>query len=56
VFIADIAKSNFVFCHLKGSQIQAILKEMVEGVMLPKVPPAEAAQKGRQKIDDILKQ
>jgi ABC-type glycerol-3-phosphate transport system substrate-binding protein len=56
VFIADMAKSNFVFCHLKGSQIQAILKEMVEGVMLTKVPPAEAAQQGQQKIDDILKQ
>jgi multiple sugar transport system substrate-binding protein len=56
VFIDDMAKSNFVFVHLKGSQIQAILKEMVEGVMLTKVPPAEAARLGQQKIDDVLKQ
>ena len=56
VFIDDMAKSNFVFVHLKGSQVQDILKEMVEGVMLTKVPPAEAAQKAEQKIDDILKQ
>jgi multiple sugar transport system substrate-binding protein len=56
VFIADMQKSNFVFCHLKGSQIQAILKEMVEGVMLTKVPPAEAARMGQLKIDDVLKQ
>jgi len=56
VFIADMAKSNFVLCHAKGPQIQEVLKEMVEGVMLTKVPPAEAAQKGKQKIDEILKQ
>jgi len=55
VFIADMAKSNFVFAHAKGPQIQATLKEMVEGVMLTKVPPAEAAQKGKQKIDEFLK-
>jgi multiple sugar transport system substrate-binding protein len=56
VFLEDMAKSNFVFVHVKGSQIQAVLKEMVEGVMLTKVPPAEAARLGQQKIDDILKQ
>jgi multiple sugar transport system substrate-binding protein len=56
VFIADMGKSNFVFCHLKGAQIQAVLKEMVEGVMLTKVPPAEAAKMGKQKIDEFLKQ
>jgi multiple sugar transport system substrate-binding protein len=56
VFIADMAKSDFVFLHVKGPQIQEVLKEMVEGVMLSKVPPAEAAQMGQQKINDILKQ
>jgi len=56
VFIADMAKSDFVLVHAKGPQIQEILREMVEGVMLTKVPPAEAAQKGQQKINDILKQ
>ena len=29
---------------------------MVEGAMLTKVPPAEAARRGKQKIDDILSQ
>jgi multiple sugar transport system substrate-binding protein len=56
VFIADMAKSDFVLCHVKGPQIQEVLKEMVEGVMLTKVPPAEAARKGQQKINDVLKQ
>lgn len=56
VFIADMAKSEFVFVHGKGPRVQDVLKEMVEGVMLTKVPPAEAAQRGQQKINDILKQ
>ena len=56
VFIAEMAKSDFVFLHVKGPQIQEVLKEMVEGVMLTKGPPAEAARKGKEKIDDILRQ
>jgi multiple sugar transport system substrate-binding protein len=56
VFIADMAKSNFIFCHVKGAQIQEVLREMVEGVMLTKVPPAEAARRGQEKINDILRQ
>src|SRR5690606_20865474 len=56
VFIKDMAISNFVFIHAKGPQIQAVLKEMVEGVMLNKVPPAEAARMGKEKIDDLLMQ
>jgi multiple sugar transport system substrate-binding protein len=56
VCIAEMAKSDFVFLHAKGPQIQEVLKEMVEGVMLSKVSPAEAAEKGQQKINDILKQ
>jgi multiple sugar transport system substrate-binding protein len=56
VFIADMAKSDFVLCHVKGPQIQDVLKEMVEGVMLTKVAPADAAAKGKQKIEDILRQ
>ncbi|MBN2552945.1 MAG: extracellular solute-binding protein [Spirochaetales bacterium] len=56
VFIADMAKSDFVFLHVKGPQIQDVLKEMVEGVMLSEVPPAEAAERGQQKINDLLKQ
>jgi multiple sugar transport system substrate-binding protein len=56
VFIADMAKSNFIFCHIKGAQIQEVLREMVEGVMLTKVPPAEAARRGQEKINDILRQ
>ena len=56
VFIADMAKSEFVFVHAKGPQIQDVLKEMVEGVMLTRVSPAEAAQRGQQKINDILRQ
>jgi multiple sugar transport system substrate-binding protein len=56
VFIADMAKANFVFVHASGPKIQDVLREMVEGVMLSKVAPADAAQKGKQKIDDILRQ
>jgi hypothetical protein len=51
-----MAKSDFVLCHVKGPQIQDVLKEMVEGVMLTKVAPADAAAKGKQKIEDILRQ
>jgi multiple sugar transport system substrate-binding protein len=56
VFIDDMAKSNFVFIHAKGPRIQEVIKEMVEGVMLTKVPPAEATRRGKEKIDDILRQ
>jgi len=56
VFIDDMATADFVMTHESGPRIQEVLKEMVEGVMLTKVPPAEAARKGKKKIDDILRQ
>jgi len=56
IFIDDMATSNFVFIHAKGPLFQQVIREMVEGVMLTKVPPAEAARKGKEKIDDILRQ
>jgi len=56
VFIADMAKSNFVMTHESGPKIQDVLGEMVQGVMLTKVPPAEAARRGKEKIDDFLRQ
>jgi multiple sugar transport system substrate-binding protein len=56
IFIDDMATSNFVFIHAKGPRIQEVIKEMVEGVMLTKVPPAEATRRGKEKIDDILRQ
>jgi multiple sugar transport system substrate-binding protein len=56
VFVAEMAKSDFVFLHVKGPQIQDVFKEMVEGVMLSEVPPAEVAKRGQQKINDLLKQ
>jgi multiple sugar transport system substrate-binding protein len=56
VFIADMAKSNFVFLHESGPKIQDVLNEMVQGVMLTRAAPADAAAKGKQKIDDILRQ
>ncbi len=56
VFIDDMATANFVMTHESGPKIQDVLKEMVEGVMLTKVPPAEAARMGKEKIDDILRQ
>jgi multiple sugar transport system substrate-binding protein len=56
VFIKDMGTANFVMTHEKGPQIQDVLKEMVEGVMLSNVAPAEAARKGKAKIDDILRQ
>ena len=56
VFIEDMGTANFVMTHVKGPQIQDVLKEMVEGVMLSNVAPAEAARRGKAKIDDILSQ
>jgi multiple sugar transport system substrate-binding protein len=56
VFITDMATANFVMTHESGPKIQDVLKEMVEGVTLTKVPPAEAARRGKQRIDDILSQ
>jgi len=56
VFIDDMATANFVMTHESGPKIQDVLKEMAEGVMLTKVPPAEAARRGKEKIDDILRQ
>ncbi len=56
VFIEDMATAKFVMTHEKGPQIQDVLKEMVEGVMLSNVAPAEAARRGQEKIDDILRQ
>jgi len=54
VFIEDMRKSNFIMTHESGPKIQDVIKEMVEGVMLSNIPPAEAARRGKQKIDDIL--
>jgi len=56
VFINDMATASFVMTHESGPKIQDVLKEMAEGVILTKVPPAEAARRGKQKIDDILRQ
>jgi len=54
VFIEDMRKSNFIMTHESGPKIQDVIKEMVDGVMLSNIPPAEAARRGKQKIDDIL--
>lgn len=54
VFLADMAKADFIFLHESGPRIKEVLREMVEGVMLSKVPVAEAMQKGQAKIDALL--
>ncbi len=56
IFIEDMGKSNFVLIHESAPKIDDIIQEMVESVMLAKVPPREAASKGKEKIDDILSQ
>jgi multiple sugar transport system substrate-binding protein len=56
VFIEDMATANFVMTHESGPKIQEVLKEMVEDVMLSNVAPAQAARRGEEKINDILRQ
>jgi len=56
VFIDDMAKSNFVMVHESGPKFKEVIKEMVESVMLSNAAPAEAARRGNEKINDILRQ
>ena len=51
-----MATADFVMTHESGPKFKDVLKEMAEGVMLTKVPAAEAARRGKEKIDDILSQ
>ena len=56
VFIEDMATANFVTVHESGPKFKEVIKEMVESVMLSNVPAAEAARRGNEKINDILRQ
>jgi multiple sugar transport system substrate-binding protein len=56
VFIEDMATANFVTTHESGNKFKQVLIDTVQDVMLSNVAPAEAARKGKAKIDDILRQ
>ena len=56
VFIEDMATANFVTTHESGNKFKQVLIDTVQDVMLGNVAPAEAARKGNEKINDILRQ
>jgi len=56
VFIDDMATADFIMVHESGPKFEDVIEEMVQDVMLSNVAPAEAARKGKVKINDILSQ
>jgi hypothetical protein len=56
VVIEDMAKSDFVMVHKSGPKFVDVITEIVQDIMLSKVTTAEAARKGKAKINDILRQ
>lgn len=55
IFLKELEKSNFVFLHKDGARIQQVIREMVESVMLTNASVEDVAEKGKEKIDVILK-
>lgn len=54
VFMADMNRAHPVFLHENGYQFERFIKEAVEGVMLAKVPPKEALNTLRNRIQEVL--
>jgi len=54
IFMGDMEKAHIVFLHENGYQFERFIKEAVESVMLSEVPPKEALDTLRERIQEVI--